>query len=58
MNRMVSFAKDFGALGARMTGAGFGGCIVVLAERECSKKLVQELRNSISGTWVVSDMKF
>ncbi|MDA9301630.1 galactokinase [Amylibacter sp.] len=58
MNRMVSFAKDFGALGARMTGAGFGGCIVVLAEHECSKKLVQELRNSISGTWVVSDMKF
>jgi galactokinase len=29
---MVESAMDAGALGARLTGAGFGGCIVVLAQ--------------------------
>jgi galactokinase len=29
---MVEAAMDAGALGARLTGAGFGGCIVVLAQ--------------------------
>ena len=58
MDTMVTFSQDFGALGARMTGAGFGGCIVVLADRECAKNLVPELTNLIKGTWLVSDMQF
>jgi galactokinase len=41
-----------------MTGAGFGGCIVVLAHKEYAKTLVSELMKSINGTWLVSEMQF
>jgi galactokinase len=34
LDRLVEAAMASGALGARLTGAGFGGCAVVLARRE------------------------
>jgi galactokinase len=34
LDRLVEAAMDSGALGARLTGAGFGGCAVVLCRRE------------------------
>jgi len=33
LDRLVETAMDSGALGARLTGAGFGGCVVVLCRR-------------------------
>jgi galactokinase len=33
LDRLVEAAMDSGALGARLTGAGFGGCAVVLCRR-------------------------
>jgi len=33
LDELVALAKEGGAAGARLTGAGFGGCIVALAER-------------------------
>jgi galactokinase len=33
---LVSALEDAGALGARLTGAGFGGCVVALARREAA----------------------
>ncbi|PAV85666.1 hypothetical protein WR25_08272 [Diploscapter pachys] len=33
MDEMVGFCKDQGALGARLTGAGWGGCAVILFEK-------------------------
>jgi galactokinase len=33
LDRLVEAAIEAGALGARLTGAGFGGCVVVLARR-------------------------
>ena len=30
LNQVVESAKNNGALGARLTGAGFGGCVIVL----------------------------
>ena len=32
-----------GVLGARMTGAGFGGCAIVLLEREAESQVRQRL---------------
>ena len=33
LDRLVEAAMEAGALGARLTGAGFGGCVVVLCRR-------------------------
>ena len=33
LDELVAVAKEGGAAGARLTGAGFGGCVVVLASR-------------------------
>jgi galactokinase len=33
LDELVSLAKEGGAYGARLTGAGFGGCIVALTDR-------------------------
>jgi galactokinase len=33
LDRLVDAAMDSGALGARLTGAGFGGCAVILCRR-------------------------
>lgn len=33
LDELVTIAREGGAAGARLTGAGFGGCIVALAER-------------------------
>jgi galactokinase len=41
---MVAIARDLpGCLGARMTGAGFGGCTVALVEREQTEAFVAAL---------------
>jgi galactokinase len=33
LDRLVDAAMESGALGARLTGAGFGGCAIVLCRR-------------------------
>src|SRR5664279_2398463 len=39
LDRLVEAAMDSGALGARLTGAGFGGCAVVLCRRGDLRKV-------------------
>jgi len=40
-----------GVYGARMTGGGFGGCIVSLVKRECAQELMDTLKNTYESTF-------
>jgi galactokinase len=42
----VDSALSAGALGARMTGAGMGGCVVVLAERSRAGEVTEQVRGA------------
>ncbi len=54
LDRLVEAALEAGALGARLTGGGFGGSIVALAERDGADAVLQRILER-SGTqgWVV-----
>ncbi len=45
----VDAATEAGALGARMTGGGFGGCAIALARTEDSSQIEQRVRASYDG---------
>jgi mevalonate kinase len=46
LNRLIHFAREHGALGAKLTGGGNGGCIIALAQNEVhSRQLAEKLRN-------------
>ncbi len=40
LNRLVEKARDLGALGAKLTGGGQGGCIIALARTEDQAKMI------------------
>lgn len=45
LNRLIYFARQEGALGAKLTGAGNGGCIIALAQNEVhSRQLADKLK--------------
>ncbi|WP_085993614.1 mevalonate kinase [Oceanobacillus senegalensis] len=45
LNRLIYFARQEGALGAKLTGGGNGGCIIALARNEVhSRQLADKLR--------------
>jgi len=45
LNKLIFFARKEGALGAKLTGGGNGGCIIALAQNEVhSKQLAEKLR--------------
>lgn len=43
---IVDAARKFGALGARLTGAGFGGCAVVVIEKDSVQQLQEYIINN------------
>ncbi|HTF87703.1 MAG TPA: galactokinase [Planctomycetota bacterium] len=43
LERLVQLARKYGALGARLTGAGLGGCIVALVQESKSESLLESL---------------
>ncbi|WP_163971415.1 mevalonate kinase [Oceanobacillus halotolerans] len=46
LNRLIYFARQEGALGAKLTGGGNGGCIIALARNEIhSRQLSEKLKN-------------
>jgi len=45
LNKLIDFAREHGALGAKLTGGGNGGCIIALAENEIhSMQLSEKLK--------------
>ncbi|UTW54783.1 galactokinase [Kordiimonas sp. SCSIO 12610] len=53
IDHLVRDAQSCGAVGARLTGGGFGGCIVCLLPKEKKTNWVQLLTNRNPETWVV-----
>ena len=43
LNRVVESANNNGALGARLTGAGFGGCVIVLSDSEKTELMTKSI---------------
>lgn len=45
LNKLIDYARQEGALGAKLTGGGNGGCIIALAENELhSRQLTEKLK--------------
>ena len=54
LNDLVDAAKLAGALGARLTGAGFGGCVVVLTSKDESEKVAGFIANQCPNSSLVA----
>lgn len=52
LNRLIRFAKQEGALGAKLTGGGNGGCIIALAQNEMHAKQLGEKLKQIGAAAV------
>jgi galactokinase len=54
IDRLVEAALEAGALGARLTGGGFGGSVVALAERERAEAVLEgTLERAGAQGWIV-----
>lgn len=54
VERLVAAARQAGALGAKLTGAGLGGCIVVLAPQSVAATVKQALQAAgAAQTWTL-----
>ena len=53
LNKLIKLALDEGALGAKLTGAGNGGCIIALAKNELHSKQLTEklLQSGVESVW-------
>jgi len=45
LDRLVELALEGGASGARLTGAGFGGCVVALCHPDCLEGIMETLED-------------
>jgi galactokinase len=50
LDRLVALARDAGAYGARLTGAGFGGCIVALTDEAHAEEVLEQLDRGYYAT--------
>lgn len=57
IDHLVEDAVEFGALGARLTGGGFGGCIVALVENGDKDKWLDQLLRAHPGARWVSEVR-
>ena len=45
LNELIKLARDSGALGARLTGAGWGGCCVCLVKKDGITEFISKVMN-------------
>jgi galactokinase len=48
LDRVVDSALDLGALGARLTGAGLGGCVIALVERPAVSRITAGVQKALA----------
>jgi galactokinase len=48
LDAFVEAAREAGALGARLTGAGFGGCAIALVAEDATEALVKDVRRKFA----------
>ena len=53
LDNLVKVAKSAGALGAKLTGAGGGGCMIALSRPEDSKKIAEAIANAGAKPYLV-----
>ena len=53
LDRLVSAAISQGAYGARLTGAGFGGCIVALLPEDSADEIIEATIAACPESWLV-----
>lgn len=53
LNKLITFVLNEGALGAKLTGAGNGGCIIALAKNQQHSRLLTEklLKSGVESVW-------
>jgi N-acetylgalactosamine kinase len=54
LNALVSILRDAGALGARLTGAGFGGCAIALARDKDILSIMEAVRELYYGKYITN----
>ncbi|KAK3918688.1 N-acetylgalactosamine kinase [Frankliniella fusca] len=57
LDKLVSAARESGALGARLTGAGWGGCMVALTTEEHGDTLISSLKEKFYSSLNTGEMK-
>ena len=58
LDRLVDVAREHGAAGARLTGAGFGGCAVALCRRNRVEMLLEGIERAFHGGRKDKDASF
>jgi N-acetylgalactosamine kinase len=52
LDALVGICRESGALGARLTGAGFGGCAIALVPDECVPKFISAAEDRYYGAYI------
>jgi mevalonate kinase len=60
LNRLIESAQNAGALGAKLTGGGRGGCMIALAQNLEHAKLIADhlIKSGADKTWYFSTEKY
>ena len=58
LDKLVADALAAGAYGARLTGAGFGGCVIALLPPAQAQAIITEILANNPDSWLVDHLDF